>query len=183
MTSSNNSKNSKNSSSCSSSSNSSSRKPKQILNDPTKSVDEFISGLLLQYPNRLQKLRNHNVVLTSIPPCNGNVVQLLSGGGSGHEPSHAGWIGHGMLSGAICGNIFASPSVSSILAGIRAAAVTLNKDAAITTTGILLIVKNYTGDRLNFGMACEKANQEGINCQLVVVAGKLISIFSILYNI
>ena len=176
MSSSNNSKNS-------SSSSSSSRKPKQILNDPTKSVDEFISGLLLQYPNRLQKLENHNVVLTSTPPCDGNVVQLLSGGGSGHEPSHAGWIGHGMLSGAICGGIFASPSVSSILAGIRAADVTLNKNNKNNTTGILLIVKNYTGDRLNFGMACEKANQEGINCQLVVVAGKLIfDIYWILYS-
>jgi dihydroxyacetone kinase len=171
MSSSNNSKNS--------SSSSSSRKPKQILNDPTKSVDEFISGLLLQYPNRLQKLENHNVVLTSTPPCDGNVVQLLSGGGSGHEPSHAGWIGHGMLSGAICGGIFASPSVSSILAGIRAADVTLNKNNKNNTTGILLIVKNYTGDRLNFGMACEKANQEGVNCQLVVVAGKLIFDISI----
>jgi dihydroxyacetone kinase len=70
-----------------------------------------------------------------------------------------------MLSGAICGGIFASPSVASILAGIRAAAATQTSNP-----GILLVVKNYTGDRLNFGMACEMANQEGIPCQLVVVA-------------
>eukprot|EP00531_Pseudo-nitzschia_arenysensis_P018529 CAMPEP_0116120140 /NCGR_PEP_ID=MMETSP0329-20121206/3020_1 /TAXON_ID=697910 /ORGANISM="Pseudo-nitzschia arenysensis, Strain B593" /LENGTH=596 /DNA_ID=CAMNT_0003613897 /DNA_START=137 /DNA_END=1927 /DNA_ORIENTATION=+ len=140
-------------------------KPKQILNDPKQSVDEFISGLLLQYPNRLQKLQNHHVVLTTTPPCDGTAVQLLSGGGSGHEPSHAGWIGNGMLSGAICGGIFASPSVASILAGVRAAAASMKDNA-----GILLVVKNYTGDRLNFGMACEKANQEGISARMVVVA-------------
>jgi len=140
-------------------------KPKQILNDPKQSVDEFISGLLLQYPNRLQKLQNHHVVLTATPPCDGTAVQLLSGGGSGHEPSHAGWIGNGMLSGAICGGIFASPSVASILAGVRAAAASMKDNA-----GILLVVKNYTGDRLNFGMACEKANQEGISARMVVVA-------------
>jgi triose/dihydroxyacetone kinase / FAD-AMP lyase (cyclizing) len=138
-------------------------KPKQIINDPKQSVDEFIAGLLLQHPNRLQKLQNHHVVLATTPPS--DKVQLLSGGGSGHEPSHAGWIGPGMLSGAICGGIFASPSVASILAGIRAAAATQTNQA-----GILLVVKNYTGDRLNFGMACEMANQEGIPCRLVVVA-------------
>lgn len=140
-------------------------KPKQILNDPTKAVDEFISGLLLQYPNRLQKLQNHHVILAADPPCDGTAVQLLSGGGSGHEPSHAGWIGNGMLSGAICGGIFASPSVASILAAIRAAAASMKDNA-----GILLVVKNYTGDRLNFAMACEKANQEGILSRMVVVA-------------
>jgi dihydroxyacetone kinase len=142
--------------------------PKQILNDPQNSVDEFISGLLLQYPNRLQKLENHNVILTAHPS---SQVQLLSGGGSGHEPSHAGWIGQGMLSVAVCGGIFASPSVGAILAAIRAATAAA---AATTATkeqkGVLLIVKNYTGDRLNFGMACEKANQEGIPCQMLVVA-------------
>jgi triose/dihydroxyacetone kinase / FAD-AMP lyase (cyclizing) len=138
-------------------------KPKQVINDPRESVDEFIDGLLYQYPNRLQKLQNHHVVLATTPPC--DKVQLLSGGGSGHEPSHAGWIGPGMLSGAICGGIFASPSVASIVAGVRAAAATQTDSA-----GILLVVKNYTGDRLNFGMACEMANQEGIPCRMVVVA-------------
>lgn len=136
-------------------------KPKKILNDPEDAVDEFIAGLLMQYPNRLVKLQNHHVILTATPST--SQVQILSGGGSGHEPSHAGWIGDGMLSGAICGGIFASPSVASVLASIRAA-------AANSSSGVLLVVKNYTGDRLNFGMACEKANQEGISCQMVVVA-------------
>ena len=95
-------------------------KPKKILNDPEDAVDEFIAGLLMQYPNRLVKLQNHHVILTATPST--SQVQILSGGGSGHEPSHAGWIGDGMLSGAICGGIFASPSVASVLASIRAAA-------------------------------------------------------------
>lgn len=78
-------------------------KPKKIINDSKDAVDEFIAGLLLQFPNRLKKLANHHVILTANPS---DCVQLLSGGGSGHEPSHAGWIGDGMLSGAICGGIF-----------------------------------------------------------------------------
>lgn len=137
-------------------------KPKKIINDPKDAVDEFIAGLLKQFPNRMKKLANHHVILSASPPS--DQVQLLSGGGSGHEPSHAGWIGAGMLSGAILGGIFASPSVSAVLASIRAAASTNNNK------GVLLVVKNYTGDRLNFGMACEKACQEGLSCRMVVVA-------------
>lgn len=143
-------------------------KPKKIINDSKDAVDEFIQGLLLQYPNRLVKLANHHVVLAAQPATTTSTVQLLSGGGSGHEPSHAGWIGSGMLSGAICGGIFASPSVASILAAIRAS--TLVDASAKSHCGCLLVVKNYTGDRLNFGLACEMANQEGIPCQMVVVA-------------
>lgn len=144
-------------------------KPKKILNDPTKSVEQFVSGLLLQYPNRLVKLQNHNVVLTAKKPVTATTVQLLSGGGSGHEPSHAGWIGSGMLSGAILGGIFASPPVASILAAVRAASAAAGGNAD-SKGPILLVVKNYTGDRLNFGMACEMANQEGIPTKIVIVA-------------
>lgn len=151
------------------------KKPKQILNDPKDSVDEFISGLLLQYPTKLQKLENQHVLLTT-EQLSSSAVNLLSGGGCGHEPSHAGWIGKGMLAGAVCGGIFASPSVASILAAIRATAAAAVAHATATTVttdggGILLVVKNYTGDRLNFGVACERANQEGILCRMVVVAG------------
>jgi dihydroxyacetone kinase len=138
-------------------------KPKKILNDPAKSVEEFIEGLLLQYPNHMQKLANHNVVLAANRVTQGQVA-LVSGGGSGHEPSHAGWLdGTGMLTAAVCGGIFASPSATSILAAIRAVAPSDNK-------GVLLIIKNYTGDRLNFGMAAEKAAQEGILTEMVMVA-------------
>lgn len=136
--------------------------PKKFLNNPTDAVSELISGLLIQYPNTIRKLANHNIILSS--SISHDKVNILSGGGSGHEPSHAGWIGLGMLSGAILGGIFASPSVSSILAAIRA--VTKVNDGM----GCLLVVKNYTGDRLNFGMACELANAEGRKCAMVVVA-------------
>jgi len=136
-------------------------KPKKFLNEPANAVEEFIEGLLLTYPNKLQRLENHHVVLAK-PLNESQKVHILSGGGSGHEPSHAGWIGDGMLSGAILGGIFASPSVSSILAAIR----------SVTQIGsaCLLIVKNYTGDRLNFGMACELANAENRPCEMVIVA-------------
>mmetsp|Transcript_29563 Transcript_29563/g.48777 ORF Transcript_29563/g.48777 Transcript_29563/m.48777 type:complete len:578 (+) Transcript_29563:220-1953(+) len=133
--------------------------PKKIINDPVDAVAEFVQGLLKQFPNTMVKLQNHNVLFKA--SCKAQ-VQLLSGGGSGHEPSHAGWIGDGMLTGAILGGIFASPSVAAVLGAVRV--------AGAKGDPVLLIVKNYTGDRLNFGMACEKANMEGINCQMVVVA-------------
>mmetsp|Transcript_353 Transcript_353/g.544 ORF Transcript_353/g.544 Transcript_353/m.544 type:complete len:259 (-) Transcript_353:1720-2496(-) len=135
---------------------------KHFINSPESSVQELVDGLILTYPKTLQKLANHDIILKRDIPA--NKVTLLSGGGSGHEPSHAGWIGEGMLDGAILGGMFASPSVKSILAGIRA--VTPVGDGP----GCLLIVKNYTGDRLNFGMACELANAEGRKCKMVVVA-------------
>ena len=122
----------------------------------------MIRGLLFQYPNSLRKLANHNVLLSS--EIRHDKVNILSGGGSGHEPSHAGWIGSGMLTGAVLGGIFASPSVSSVLAAIRAVT------EVSSGPGCLLVVKNYTGDRLNFGMACEAANAEGRRCRMVLVA-------------
>ena len=142
--------------------------PKKIINDPNNAVSELINGLLYQYPNTLKKLANHNVLLSS--SISHTKVNILSGGGSGHEPSHAGYIGNGMLTGAILGGIFASPSVSSILAAIRAVSRITKTMSTKENKGCLLIVKNYTGDRLNFGMACELANAEGRKCKMVVVA-------------
>jgi dihydroxyacetone kinase len=158
-------------------------KPKKILNDPAESVSEFIDGLLVQYPNHLRRLQNHHVVLAAEAVDSGSGggvvggVRLLSGGGSGHEPSHAGWIGRGMLAGAVCGGVFASPSVHSILAAVRAVAAKGAAAAAASAGGgppeagpggVLLVIKNYTGDRLNFGMAAERAEQEGIRVEMVV---------------
>lgn len=107
--------------------------PKKILNTVDDAVEEFIQGLLFQFPNRLCRVANHHIVLAQSR--DSSKVSILSGGGSGHEPSHAGWIGASMLTGAVCGGIFASPSVASILAAIRAA----------PGSGVLLVVKNYTG--------------------------------------
>ncbi|MBZ9843901.1 dihydroxyacetone kinase subunit DhaK [Mesorhizobium sp. CA5] len=88
-------------------------------------------------------------------------VAIVSGGGAGHEPSHAGFVGAGMLTAAVSGEIFASPSVEAVLAAIR---------ATTGPAGCLLIVKNYTGDRLNFGLAAEKARAEGLAVEMVIVA-------------
>ncbi|WFP76480.1 dihydroxyacetone kinase subunit DhaK [Mesorhizobium sp. WSM4906] len=88
-------------------------------------------------------------------------VSIVSGGGAGHEPSHAGFVGAGMLTAAVSGEIFASPSVEAVLAAIR---------ATTGPAGCLLIVKNYTGDRLNFGLAAEKARAEGFAVEMAIVA-------------
>ncbi|MDX8508445.1 dihydroxyacetone kinase subunit DhaK [Mesorhizobium captivum] len=87
-------------------------------------------------------------------------VSVVSGGGAGHEPSHAGFVGAGMLTAAVSGEIFASPSVEAVLQAIR---------ATTGPAGCLLIVKNYTGDRLNFGLAAEKARAEGFAVEMVIV--------------
>ena len=87
-------------------------------------------------------------------------VALITGGGSGHEPSHAGYVGKGMLTAAVCGDIFASPTSEAVLEAIR---------AVTGPAGCLLIVYNYTGDRLNFGLAAEKARSiYGLNVKCVV---------------
>lgn len=89
-----------------------------------------------------------------------SAVAVVSGGGSGHEPAHVGFVGDGMLTAAVCGEIFASPSVDAVLAAIL---------AVTGAPGCLLVVKNYTGDRLNFGLAAEKARAMGHAVEMVVV--------------
>ena len=91
-------------------------------------------------------------------------VAIISGGGSGHEPSHAGLVADGLLTAAVCGEVFASPSVDAVLGAI----------VAVTgEAGCLLVVKNYTGDRLNFGLAAEKAKALGLNVRMIIVADDL----------
>ena len=88
-------------------------------------------------------------------------VAIVSGGGSGHEPAHAGFVGRGALAAAVCGDIFASPTVNAVYSAI----------AAVTgSSGCLLIVKNYAGDRLNFGLAAERARADGLKVEMVIVA-------------
>lgn len=134
---------------------------KKLVDDPSTAVEDMIVGLLYATPS-LMRLEEWNVLIRKdIAVAKESQVTILSGGGSGHEPAHAGYIGEGMLSGAILGNVFASPSVPSILNAIKAVA---------GPKGVLLIVKNYTGDRLNFGIAAEKARSAGIAVQMVIVA-------------
>lgn len=96
---------------------------------------------------------------------NNRQVTLISGGGSGHEPAFAGYVGDGMLTAAVCGGVFASPAASAVLEAIRAVCGPL---------GCLVLVMNYTGDRLNFGMAVERAKAEGYK---VSSAGVLACLF------
>ena len=120
---------------------------KKLINDPRTVVREMLEGLVDLAPGQAL-LENEDVVIrASLPPYDARrEVAVLSGGGSGHEPAHAGYVGSGMLHAAVAGDVFTSPSVDAVLAAIRAVA---------GAAGVLLIVKNYTGDRLNFGLAAE----------------------------
>ncbi|NXS90058.1 TKFC cyclase, partial [Erpornis zantholeuca] len=135
--------------------------PKKLVTTVSGCADDALAGLVACNPG-LRLLQGHRVVLRSDLPAIRGRVALLSGGGSGHEPAHAGYVGKGMLTGVVAGAVFASPSVGSVLAAIRAV-------AQAGAAGILLIVKNYTGDRLNFGMALERARAEGADVRMVVV--------------
>ena len=128
----------------------------QLINNAKDVVDEMLDGVTLN-PG-LQRLDGYNVVVRK--NIDKSKVALISGGGSGHEPSHAGWVGPGMLTAAVAGPVFASPASLSVLAAIM---------HVTGSGGCLVIVKNYTGDRLWFGLACEQAKAAGLNVELVVV--------------
>ncbi|KQV37654.1 MULTISPECIES: dihydroxyacetone kinase subunit DhaK [unclassified Rhizobium] len=133
----------------------------QFLNSKENAVTEAIDGLLVASGGALSRLDGYphiRVVVRS--DWDKRKVAIVSGGGSGHEPAHAGFIGKGMLTAAVCGDVFASPSVDAILAAIL---------AVTGPPGCLLIVKNYTGDRLNFGLAAERARAFGMNVSMVIV--------------
>ncbi len=130
---------------------------KKLINDPAAVVTEMLEGLVRLSPG-LALLEGQTVVVRAGGPATG--VALISGGGAGHEPAHAGYVGPGLLQAAVAGDVFTSPSTDAVLAAIRAVA---------GPAGVLLIVKNYTGDRLNFGLAAELARAEGIPAEVVIV--------------
>lgn len=134
---------------------------KHFVNERSNLVEESLQGLVAGSGGRLARLDGSprvKVILRG--DWDKKKVAIISGGGSGHEPAHAGFVGRGMLTAAVCGEIFASPSVEAVLAAIR---------AVTGPAGVLLVVKNYTGDRLNFGLAAERARQMGFRVELVVV--------------
>jgi triose/dihydroxyacetone kinase / FAD-AMP lyase (cyclizing) len=134
---------------------------KKLMNRPENAVSEMLDGLVAIHGG-LARLSDHSVLVRrDIDQVREKYVALISGGGSGHEPAHGGYVGHGMLSAAVAGEVFSSPSPGSVLAAVRAVA---------GRRGALLIVKNYTGDRLNFGLAAEMARSEDISIEMVVVA-------------
>jgi ATP-dependent dihydroxyacetone kinase len=134
---------------------------KMLINRPETVVEEMVQGLVALHPG-LRRLPGQTVIVRAdADEVRDRQVALISGGGSGHEPAHAGYVGPGMLSAAVAGDIFTSPSPDAVLEAIRAVA---------GKPGALLIVKNYTGDRLNFGLAAEMARAEGIPVEIAIVA-------------
>lgn len=132
---------------------------KKLINNPESVVKEMIEGLLAAHPNYLRKLENINVIVRKDAPVEGK-VGLVSGGGSGHEPAHAGYVGYGMLDAACPGEVFTSPTPDQIYEAIK---------AVNGGKGVLLIIKNYTGDVMNFEMARDMAQAEGIEVDQVIV--------------
>jgi dihydroxyacetone kinase-like protein len=132
---------------------------KKLINDPNNVLPEMLEGFAAAYPRHVRLLDGHNVVVRKDSPVK-NKVALVSGGGSGHEPAHAGYVGRGMLDAACAGDVFTSPNVEQILAAIR---------HVNGGSGVFLIIKNYTGDVLNFEMAMELAVDEGIPVDKIIV--------------
>lgn len=131
---------------------------KKIINDVANVEKKMILGLVKAAPQKLRKLDYGTIVVRE--PKQEDKVALVSGGGSGHEPAHGGYVGEGMLDCAVAGTVFTSPTPDQVLEGIKAVA---------TDKGVLCIVKNYTGDVMNFEMAIEMAADEGIKADYVVV--------------
>lgn len=135
---------------------------KHFINDRATIVTEALDSMVRMGEGKLARLDGYPAIKVLLrADADRSKVSVISGGGSGHEPAHAGFVGRGLLTAAVLGEIFASPSVDAVLAAILA----VTGDA-----GCLLIVKSYTGDRLNFGLAAEKARALGIAVETVIVA-------------
>lgn len=132
---------------------------KKIINDPNLVVQDMLKGLVAAYPNSIKQVPNTTVIVRKDAPLTGK-VGLVSGGGSGHEPAHAGYVGQGMLDAAVCGEVFTSPTPDQVYEAIKAV------DGG---AGVFLIIKNYTGDVMNFEMATELAQADGIEVEQVIV--------------
>jgi len=133
---------------------------KKFINRPEDVVEEMLQGLAVLHPGSVRLPGHKALIRADAQHVRNQQVAILSGGGSGHEPAHAGYIGAGMLSAAVAGAVFTSPSSDSVFAAIQAVA---------AKPGALLVVKNYTGDRLNFGLAAEMARAEGIPVEIIIV--------------
>ena len=131
---------------------------KKFINQVEIGEQEMLAGIAKAHPQQLKKLPDYNVLVRAEKK--EGKVALISGGGSGHEPAHGGFVGTGMLDAAVAGAVFTSPTPDQVEGAIR--------DVA-TDAGVLLIIKNYTGDVMNFEMAAEMAECDGIKCMNVVV--------------
>ncbi|WP_085829158.1 dihydroxyacetone kinase subunit DhaK [Clostridium massiliodielmoense] len=132
---------------------------KKIINDPNLVVDQMLEGMVAAHPEYIKKLDNADVLVRKNGLARGKVA-LVSGGGSGHEPAHGGYVGEGMLDAAVAGAVFTSPTPDQIYEAIKAV------DGG---NGVLLVIKNYSGDVMNFEMAQDMADMDGIKVESVVV--------------
>lgn len=131
---------------------------KKIINNPENVVTEMLDGLAYVHHDLVHRLSGFDIIARNEQAP--GQVGLISGGGSGHEPAHAGFVGDGMLSAAIAGAVFTSPTPDQILEAIK---------EADQGAGVFMVVKNYSGDIMNFEMAQELAEMEGIEVASVVV--------------
>ncbi len=131
---------------------------KKMINSPDNVVEEMLQGMISAHPDYVKRVDGCDVLVRA-QGSQGKVV-LVSGGGSGHEPAHGGYVGKGMLDAAVAGAMFTSPTPDQVYEAIKAA------DGG---KGALLVIKNYTGDVMNFEMAAEMAADEGIRVEKVVV--------------
>jgi dihydroxyacetone kinase-like protein len=132
---------------------------KKFLDDPASAAEDALEGMVLSRPDVLRRIPGRRIVVRRDAPVKGKVA-LVSGAGSGHEPAHVGYVGRGMLDAAAMGDVFSAPASGDILTAIGAA------DGG---RGVLLIVPNYGGDVLNFGLAERKARESGIAIERVLV--------------
>ena len=133
---------------------------KKIIDNPNDVVDEMVSGMSKAYPQYIRRILQTDALVRANEASMTGKVGLVSGGGSGHEPTHAGFVGKGMLSAAVCGQVFTSPTPDQIYAAIK---------AADHGNGVFLIIKNYSGDVMNFEMAMDMAEMEDIKVKSIVV--------------
>ncbi len=131
---------------------------KKIINRPEDVVTEMLDGISYIHDDLVERLEDFDVIVRKAEKS--GKVALISGGGSGHEPSHAGFVGQGMLSAAVAGAVFTSPTPDQILEAIKAA------DEGV---GVFMVIKNYSGDIMNFEMAQEMAEMEDIAVDCIVV--------------
>lgn len=131
---------------------------KKIINKPENVVTEMLDGLAYVHSDLVHRVEGFDIIARNEQSA--GQVGLISGGGSGHEPAHAGFVGDGMLSAAIAGAVFTSPTPDQILEAIK---------EADQGAGVFMVVKNYSGDIMNFEMAQELAEMEGIEVASVVV--------------
>ena len=132
---------------------------KKLINEIDNIVDEMLDGMTAAYPQYVKRLDGLEVLVRA--GGSEGKVALVSGGGSGHEPAHGGFVGKGMLDGAVAGAVFTSPTPDQVYEAIM---------AANGGKGVLLVIKNYTGDVMNFEMAADMAADEGVEVEKVVVA-------------